>query len=285
MRMGAELAMDPRRWMRTGIAVVLAVKLAGLLPLAAVAVGAGEGGVRSSSGAAAARTATPGTAPAAPGSSSTTSKPPPPMREPEPLRIPGDGPSAEFDAESRGVRELVEVLRRRDEELARRDAELARREAAIAAATKDLNDKIVHLETLTGSTPPAGVPAEGLARAGAAAVPGSAVGETGGGGDARGAGGRDGASGPVAAVDSMEELGKIYGAMKAEEAAPLFDRLDDVTVLRIFQHMKQRQISAVLPLMKPEKAVTLTELLGGRRPAPPAARAAAATPATPAATR
>jgi hypothetical protein len=171
------------------------------------------------------------------------------------------------------VRELVEVLRRRDEELARRDAELARREAAIAAATKDLNDKIVHLEALTGTAPPAGVPAAGLARAGAAAVPGAAVAETGGGGRA---GVTDSAGAPVAAIDSMEELGKIYGAMKAEEAAPLFDRLDDSTVLRIFQHMKQRQISAVLPLMKPEKAVKLTELLGGRRPAPAAASPAAA---------
>jgi hypothetical protein len=267
--------MDPRRWMRTGIAVVLAVKLAGLLPLAAVAVGAGEGGARSG----ATRTATPGKGPVAPKSAAAAPKTPPPVREPEPTRIPGDGPSAEFDAESRGVRELVEVLRRRDEELARRDTELARREAAIAAATKDLNDKIVHLEALTGTAPPTAVSPESLARAGAPVAPGGAVGETGGGSDRRGAGVTDGAGAPVAAVDSMEELGKIYGAMKAEEAAPLFDRLDDATVLRIFQHMKQRQISAVLPLMKPEKAVKLTELLGGRRPVA-AAQAAAATPTT-----
>jgi hypothetical protein len=284
--MGAELAMDPRRWMRAGIAVVLAVKLAGLLPLAAVAVGAGEGGTRSSGGApaaAAAGASSAGRAAPIVGSSASSassataaSKPTPPAPAPETIRIPGDGPSAEFDAESRGVRELVDVLRRRDEELARRDAELARREAAIAAATKDLNDKIVHLEALTGTAPPAGMHAESVARAGAAAVPGAAVAETGGGGDGRGAGVTDGAGAPVTPVDSMEELGKIYGAMKAEEAAPLFDRLDDSTVLRIFHHMKQRQISAVLPLMKPEKAVKLTELLGGRRPAPAAASPAAA---------
>jgi flagellar motility protein MotE (MotC chaperone) len=169
----------------------------------------------------------------------------------------------EFDAESRGVRELVEVLRRRDEELARRDADLKRREAAIAAAAKDLNEKIVHLESLTGTTPsvvPSSAPSSG------GPVPPAAGRPAGGGtGDGNGTG---------AAVDAMEELGKIYGAMKAEEAAPLFDRLDDATVLRIFRHMKQRQISAVLPLMKPEKAVVLTELLGGRKPPPETTRAA-----------
>jgi len=64
---------------------------------------------------------------------------------------------------------------------------------------------------------------------------------------------------------AMAELAKIYGAMKAEEAAPLLDRLGNETVQAIFAHMKQRQISAVLPLMDRDKAVALTELLGGRR--------------------
>ena len=40
------------------------------------------------------------------------------------------------------------------------------------------------------------------------------------------------------------------------------------TVRELFIHMKQRQISAVLPLMDPEKAVALTELLSGREPRP-----------------
>ncbi len=259
--MGAELAMDPRRWMRTGVAVVLTVKLAGLLPLAALAVGGGDGGsARSASTPAVTRAAKPSTGAGAAAPAGIAPKAAPPASEP--LRIPGDRPSAEFDAESRGVRELVEVLRRRDEELARRDAELARREAAIAAAAKDLNDKIVHLESLTGSTASVAVPAGSPAQPGGQPPGAAAAGHT-----------PDASSGG-AAVDAMEELGKIYGAMKAEEAAPLFDRLDDATVLRIFQHMKQRQISAVLPLMKPEKAVVLTELLGGRKPSRPASPAA-----------
>ena len=62
---------------------------------------------------------------------------------------------------------------------------------------------------------------------------------------------------------AMEQLGGIYGAMKAEEAASLFDRLDNETVGQILRHMKQRQISAILPLMNPDKAVAITKILGG----------------------
>jgi flagellar motility protein MotE (MotC chaperone) len=261
--MGVEPTAGLRRWMRTGVAVVLSVKLAGLVPLAALALGgegeAGGSGQRGS-GATGSATATSHAAPPdrAAGARSpapTASAAPPPAAEA--ARLPGDGPSASFTAESRGVRELVEVLRKRDEELARREAEVTRREAAIAAAAKDLNEKIAHLEALTGSAPPANPPGPQDSSARATPAPGRGAGDR----SALAAdGGADG--------DAMEELGKIYGAMKAEEAAPLFDRLDDTTVLRIFQHMKQRQISAVLPLMKPEKAVALTELLGGRTATP-----------------
>lgn len=139
-----------------------------------------------------------------------------------PQVIPGDAPSATFSAESAAVRKFHQAMLRRSEDLTTREAELARREKAIAAAAKDLEKKIAHLESL-------------------------------------GAGGNETGS------PAMEQLGKIYGAMKAEEAAPLLDRLDNETVRAIFGQMKQRQISAILPLMKPEKAVALTKLLGKRR--------------------
>ena len=271
--MATEPTAGLRRWLRSGIVVVLAVKLAALLPLVALAVGGGDAKGQSGAPGAAAPAAGPGAPSAAAAGFATaapkSSPPPPPVAHA--TRIPGDGPSAAFDAESRGVRELVEVLGKRDEELERRDAELARREAAIAAAAKDLNEKIVHLESLTGSAPPAV----------AAASPGAVPAAAGSVGAAPTSPPQAGApAGAAAAGSPMEELGKIYGAMKAEEAAPLFDRLDDATVLRIFQNMKQKQISAVLPLMKPEKAVTLTELLGGRLPPAAERRAAADTRAT-----
>jgi flagellar motility protein MotE (MotC chaperone) len=219
------------RWIRIGVAVVVGLKLVGLTPLLVRAVSTPPPEPRPAAGAAA-DAEKPATPP--PGSAKDDA-----ASKGGAVRIPGDGPSAEFAAERRGVEQLVEAIRAREQDLAKRDAALARREAAIAAAAKDLEQKITHLEALTGGAG-AGVPA---------AASGATAGEAAG-----------------TPAGSMEELGKIYGAMKAEEAAPLFDRLDTATVREIFRYMKQRQISAVLPLMNPEKAVALTELLGGRRP-------------------
>ena len=143
----------------------------------------------------------------------------------EPGLVSGEAPSARFVADNRAVHQLVEALRRREAELTKQGAALQQREVALGVATKDLDEKAAHLEALTGQAA------------------------------------RD-APEPAA---PMEHLGKIYGAMKAEEAAPLFDRLDTSIVRAIFKYMKQRQISAVLPLMDRDKAVALTELLGGRR--------------------
>jgi flagellar motility protein MotE (MotC chaperone) len=220
-------------WVRTGVAVVVGVKLLALVPLLSLATGGGSAGAVET-----ARPApegvTPGgglQAPGAKGDDRSASG--------LPLRIPGDGPSAEFATENRGVRTLVEALRRRSQELEARDAELARREEAMAQVTRDLDTKIRHLETLAAER-------RSPAQAGAAA-------------------GSSGDATSATPATSMEELGKIYGGMKAEEAAPLFNRLDAEIVYAVFKHMKQRQISAVLPLMDPDKAVALTELLGGRR--------------------
>jgi flagellar motility protein MotE (MotC chaperone) len=167
----------------------------------------------------------------------------PPVPEPHILQgdPPPDGPSAAFAEQSRVLQGLLEAIRRRSAELDLREAELVQRETALASAEENLDKKISHLESLAQEKTPPG--------AGSAPVP-------------------QGAPGSAAAdvpVSSMDQLGRIYGAMKAEEAAPLLDRLDDETVHAIFANMKQKQISAILPLMNPEKAVALTELLGGRR--------------------
>lgn len=214
--------------MRPGVLGVVGVKVAALVPLGLVLVGADDAQRGVPAPGVAFAVEKPGG-----GSAITTST----AGTPQADRVHGDGASADFAAESRGVRELVEAIRRRNDELGRRDSELARREATLESAALDLDRKIKHLEALTGGP------------------------ETEGSSGAPGAGG--GAQGESMG-ESMAALGKIYGAMKAEESAPLFDRLDNATVFQIFQYMKQRQISAVLPLMNREKAVALTELMGGR---------------------
>ena len=138
-------------------------------------------------------------------------------------------PTAILDTERRGIGELLEAIHRRSAEIDAREVELSRREGAIAGAAKDLEEKIATLEALSAKLAP------------------------------------DGGAGGDSPVASMEQLSKIYGTMKAEEAAPLLDRLENETVHAIFRGMKQRQISAILPLMDPDKAVELTELLGGRQ--------------------
>jgi len=209
--------MTQPRWLRAAIGAVVVVKVLGLVPFLA-------GPARRSDPQA---TAASEMQPAAPvteqgGSEGQAANSPGKTGDRrEGSQISGDDASTEFSAQTNAVREFQEAMRRRSEQIAAREAGLLQREDAIAAASKDLEKKIAHLESL-----------------------GTAANE--------------------AQQPAMEELGKIYGAMKAEEAAPLLDRLDDQTVLAIFGHMKQRQISAVLPLMNPEKAVALTELLGGR---------------------
>jgi len=56
---------------------------------------------------------------------------------------------------------------------------------------------------------------------------------------------------------------KIYQSMRLEEAAPIFDRLDDATAKRIFGCMKEKQIGAILAAMNRERAVAVTKALAG----------------------
>ena len=68
---------------------------------------------------------------------------------------------------------------------------------------------------------------------------------------------------PTAAVGCGVAVTKIYQSMRAEEAAPIIDRLDDTTAKAIFGCMKEKQIGAILAAMKPERAVALTKALAG----------------------
>ena len=68
---------------------------------------------------------------------------------------------------------------------------------------------------------------------------------------------------------STEAVGKVYASMKAEEAAPIIDRLDDTTAKAILSRLKEKQIGAILAAMSRERAVALTKALAATRPAAP----------------
>jgi len=238
-------------WVRTVIGVVVGLKLLGFVPV----IGTLTSEARREGSPATALAADPEqttTAPApAEATANGTGTPGEKTSEPAGQILPGDppsdGPSAEFAEQSKVMHRLLDAIKRRSAELDLREAELVQRETALGAAEEDLDKKIGHLTSLT-------------AKAGGDSAPAAAAPR-----------GRGAAAAAAPIPSSMDQLGRIYGTMKAEEAAPLLDRLDDETVRAIFSHMKQKEISAILPLMKPEKAVALTRLLGGRRPAEPPA--------------
>jgi hypothetical protein len=60
-------------------------------------------------------------------------------------------------------------------------------------------------------------------------------------------------------------LAKVYQSMRPDDAAPILDRLDDVTGRAILAGMKERQVAAILAAMSRERAVALTKALAGER--------------------
>jgi flagellar motility protein MotE (MotC chaperone) len=137
-------------------------------------------------------------------------------------------------AESRGFRELLEAVQKRAADLDQRDQAMATRQATLRTLEKTVGDQVARLETLTK-------PAAGK-----------------GGADAPGA----------AAVGTPAGVTKIYESMKAEEAAPILDKMDDTTVKGILGTMKERQIGAILAAMNRDRAVAVTKVLAGGAPAP-----------------
>ena len=142
--------------------------------------------------------------------------------------------SPELLAESRGFRELLEAVQKRNADLDQRDQAMASRQATLRTLEKTVGDQVARLEVLT--KPAAG---KGGAEATGAPVVGSPAGVT-----------------------------KIYESMKAEEAAPILDKMDDGTVKGILGSMKERQIGAILAAMNRDRAVAVTKVLAGAPPAP-----------------
>lgn len=69
---------------------------------------------------------------------------------------------------------------------------------------------------------------------------------------------------------ASRSLAKIYGAMKAKEAAPLVARLEGEVVRRMFAQMKEKQVAAILAELPEKVAVDLTAgLARGAEPAAP----------------
>jgi flagellar motility protein MotE (MotC chaperone) len=67
-------------------------------------------------------------------------------------------------------------------------------------------------------------------------------------------------------------IAKVYESMRAEDAAPILDRLDDGTLRLVLGRMRERQMGAILAAMSRERAVAVTKAFaapGGNPAAPP----------------
>ena len=63
----------------------------------------------------------------------------------------------------------------------------------------------------------------------------------------------------------LTQLANVYNSMNPNEAAQLLDQLDEVTSLSLLEHMSEKRIGQILPLMSPERALGMTRLLSGKR--------------------
>lgn len=126
---------------------------------------------------------------------------------------------------TRGMADLLDSVARRQADLEAREKRLTEREQQLALYEKDVSSKLGELEK-----------AQGKLQAQAD--------------EAR-----------ASSKEAADSLAKVYAAMKPADAAPILDKLDDATVLRIFKGMRAKQIGEILPLMSSEKAVVLTRSL------------------------
>jgi flagellar motility protein MotE (MotC chaperone) len=66
----------------------------------------------------------------------------------------------------------------------------------------------------------------------------------------------------------IEQLVRIYTAMKPKDAARIFDNLDMSILVGVVTNMKESKVAPILSLMNPDKAKELTEELSTRRQLP-----------------
>lgn len=59
----------------------------------------------------------------------------------------------------------------------------------------------------------------------------------------------------------ISKLARLYGAMKAEDAVTVLNKLNDADVLAILNKMEDDQVSKILSLMEATRAARLTEIM------------------------
>jgi flagellar motility protein MotE (MotC chaperone) len=69
----------------------------------------------------------------------------------------------------------------------------------------------------------------------------------------------------------FEHLVKVYEGMKPEEAALLFERLNEDTAVKMLFRMKEKKVGQILGFIKPEVAVKLSERLAAQQQKEPTA--------------
>lgn len=68
----------------------------------------------------------------------------------------------------------------------------------------------------------------------------------------------------------IEQLVKIYGAMKPKDAARIFDSLEMPILVSVIQSMKESKVAPIMAMMSAAKATALTEELSVRKQMPAA---------------
>lgn len=63
----------------------------------------------------------------------------------------------------------------------------------------------------------------------------------------------------------IDQLANVYGSMNPPEAAQLMEQLDVSIALELIQKMPEKRIGQILALMSPERALSLTKLLSGKK--------------------
>ena len=62
----------------------------------------------------------------------------------------------------------------------------------------------------------------------------------------------------------LDQLANVYNAMNPNEAAQLLEQLDSQIALSLVEHMSEKRIGQILPLMSPARALAITRMLSGK---------------------
>lgn len=67
--------------------------------------------------------------------------------------------------------------------------------------------------------------------------------------------------------ERTDKLIAMYSKMEPKKAAPVIEKLDKDLVVELFKNMPQKQVTAILEVMSPDKSVTISEYYGRVRSA------------------